>query len=250
MVGNWLEWAFCVINVKKTPKYKSTQLEKSKQLSAKLANYLYRKPCSIILDDEKYFTLAGDNMPGNDNYYTNNKPACSDEIRFIGKEKFPKKVLVWLAISDRGISKPFIQPSGAVAINSSIYVDKCLNKLLLPFIQEHHADLKYIFWPDLASAHYSIETKTWLDKNVYYVDKRINPPNVPQARPIENFWGCLSQKVYEGGWQTTTEEELISRIKQKLKEFDSNTVKSLMRGVKAKLRKIGKNGVYYALNKK
>ena len=29
----------------------------------------------------------------------------------------------------------------------------------------------------------------------------IPPPNVPQARPIENLWGILAQIVYEGGWE-------------------------------------------------
>ena len=205
---------------------------------------LYRSPCSLILDDEKYFTLAGDNMPGNARYYTNDKSTCPDSVRFAGKKKFPKKVLVWIAISDRGMSKPLFRPSKSVAINSSIYIDECLNKRLLPFIHEYHKDLDYVFWPDLASAHYSMESTTWMNENVNYVTKDINPPNVPQARPIENFWGCLSEKVYEGGWQASTEQQLINRIKLKLKEFDLNFVKSLMAGVKAKLRKIGHDGVF------
>ena len=89
-----------------------------------------------------------------------------------------------------------------------------------------------------------MESTTWMNENVNYVTKDINPPNVPQARPIENFWGCLSEKVYEGGWQASTEQQLINRIKLKLKEFDLNFVKSLMAGVKAKLRKIGHDGVF------
>jgi len=143
-----------------------------------------------------------------------------------------------------GLSKPLFRRSKSVAINSSIYIDECLNKRLLPFIHEHHQDLDYIFWPDLASAHYSMESTTRMNENVNYVTKDINPPNVPQARPIENFWGCLSEKVYEGGWQASTEQQLINRISFKLKEFDLNFVKSLMAGVKAKLRKIGHDGVF------
>ena len=41
----------------------------------------------------------------------------------------------------------------------------------------------------------------WMEEYVNFVAKTSNPPNVPQARPIENFWGCLAHKVYEGGWQ-------------------------------------------------
>ena len=43
----------------------------------------------------------------------------------------------------------------------------------------------------------------------------INPPNVPQARPIENFWVCLAQKVYERGCETKTEQR-IRRIESKM----------------------------------
>ena len=27
-----------------------------------------------------------------------------------------------------------------------------------------------------------------------------NPPNVPQLRPIEDFWGVMKQEGYRGGW--------------------------------------------------
>ena len=53
------------------------------------------------------------------------------------------------------------------------------------------------------------------------------PPNVPQARPIENLLDILAQKVYEGGWEATTQQEL--------KKCDSNFLQSLMGGVKTKL---------------
>ena len=184
----------------KTAKYKPKQQQKTEELSGKLANNLYRSSCLIIMDDEKYFTFSGDNMPGNSGYYSNDKSICPDEVRFIGREKFPTKILVWIAISARGLSKPLIRPSKSEAINSEIYINECLKKRLLPFIREYHQDLNYIFWPDLASAHYSAATVGWMEQNLNFVAKRINPPNVPQARPIENFWGWLSQKVYESGW--------------------------------------------------
>ena len=183
-------------------------------------------------------------MPGNAGYYTKGKSTCPESVRFAGKEKFPKKLLTWIAISDRGISEPLFRRTKSVAIKSAIYIDECLEQRLLPFIHEYHPDFNYIFWPDFASAHYSKETTIWLDENVNYVAKEINPPNVPQARPIENFWGCLAQKVYEGDWQATSEKQLIRRIECKLKEFDLRYVKTLMAGVKAKLRSIGQGGVF------
>ena len=58
--------------------------------------------------------------------------------------------------------------------------------------------------------------------------KSMNPQNVPQARPIENFWGCLTQKAYENGWSSNSEAQLIRRIELKLKGFDTKFVESLM----------------------
>ena len=46
----------------------------------------------------------------------------------------------------------------------------------------------YSFWPDFASSHYSKYSLNWMDEYVNYVDKESNPPNVPQAQPIEIFW--------------------------------------------------------------
>ena len=79
-----------------------------------------------------------------------------------------------------------------------------------------------------------------MDENVKFVPKEINPPNVFQARPIENFWECLAWKIYEGGLEAKTEQQLILRIESKMKEF----VESLLEGLKTKVRSIGDNGDY------
>jgi hypothetical protein len=82
----------------KTPKYTEKQAEKTKNLSKKLANLLYRSKCCVVLDDEKYFTRDGSNMEGNDRYYTNDKSKCQDNVRFAGKENYPDNVMVWVAM--------------------------------------------------------------------------------------------------------------------------------------------------------
>ena len=88
-----------------------------------------------------------------------------------------------------------------------------------------------------------------MNENVYFVDETTNPPNAPQARPIENLWGILAQKVYEGGWEATTKQELISRIQSQLKKIDSNFLQSLMGGVKTKLGAIADREVLASYKK-
>ena len=59
----------------------------------------------------------------------------------------------------------------------------------MPFIQEHHSKDNFVFWPDLASAHYAKSVLDYLSaNNIQIVPKKDNPPNLPECRPIENFW--------------------------------------------------------------
>ena len=49
-------------------------------------------------------------------------------------------------------------------------------------------------WPDLAKAHYSnIVQQCLTEKNLPFVSRVDNPPNVPQARPIETVWTVLER---------------------------------------------------------
>ena len=56
-----------------------------------------------------------------------------------------------------------------------------------------------------------------MNVNVELVPKYINQANVPHARPIENFWDCLAQKIYQGDWET--EQHVIRRIECKMKNL-------------------------------
>ncbi len=97
------------------------------------------------------------------------------------KKKFEEKVLVWIGISEEGLSKHYAHKS-RIAISSDIYIRECLKKRLVPFVKEYHSDNNFVFWPDLASAHYSHETVSWLNsKSIESVQKVENPPHVPQA---------------------------------------------------------------------
>ena len=228
----------------KTPKYSESQAVKAQKISRKLVNHLYDQNCSIIMDDEKYFPLTGNQMPGNAGYYTDNKKNCPEDIRFAGKEKYPVKLMVWIAISECGMSQPYFRMHRSAAIKAPIYINECLRKRLLPFIHKHHSDFNYIFWPDLASAHYATETREWMDEFVNYVPKHLNPPNVPKARPIEDFWGILEQLVYEGDWVAKNQDQLEKRIRSCLKKIDLKILQNLMSGVKRTLRSIADDGVF------
>jgi len=200
----------------------------------------------FVMDDESYFHLGGDNIPQNQGFYTDNIDNTPFDVKNTLESKFPEKVLVWVAICPRGISTPFFMESG-FAVNKTNYQRECINKRLVPFIKEMYGDVEssdYIFWPDLASAHYARDTVAlYNEKKINFVQKEMNPPNCPQLRPIEDFWGCLKQKVYVNGWHAKDTAQLIRRVRKKIKEVPLVHVQALLLSLKSKIRKARDKGL-------
>lgn len=138
----------------KSPKYTAKQLEKIPKCCHKLRVKHFTNGRFIIMDDEKYFTFSNNILAGNDFFYTDNYEATPDYVKYAGKMKFEPKMLMWIAISSKGISAPFFQSSRGLAVNSDVYINECLSKLNR-FIESNHARDEIIFWPDLASCHYA-----------------------------------------------------------------------------------------------
>jgi hypothetical protein len=88
-----------------------------------------------------------------------------------------------------------------------------------------------------------------MKENLPFVYNSTNPQNAAQAGLIENLWDILAQKINEGGWKATTQQELISRMQSQLKKFDSIFLQNLMGGVKTKLRAIADRGVLASYKK-
>ena len=56
--------------------------------------------------------------------------------------------------------------------------------------------------------------KMYETRGVKYLPKEINPPNVPQMHPIENFWVILKQRVFSEGFEAQSIPDLIKKIKK------------------------------------
>ena len=94
----------------------------------------------------------------------------------------------------------------------------------------------------LAKAHYSnILQQCFTEKNLPFVSRVDNPPNVPQARPIETV---LERKIYENNWQAKNIEHLVKTIKQKAKELDQEMLQGI---TEKKLRAMCRDGLYAVL---
>ena len=64
------------------------------------------------------------------------------------------------------------------------YRENFVKKLVKPFIDEHHRDGNYYFWPDLASAHYAKETLQLFQRlGIKFIPRKDNPPMFPTYAP-------------------------------------------------------------------
>ena len=99
------------------------------------------------------------------------------------KNKFEPKVMLWIAMSRKGLTTPVLTSGRNMAVNARYYVDNCLEPHLITFLDTYYHGS--IFWLDEASAHNARVTTDFLDsKSVNYVRKQDNPTEVPQYRPI------------------------------------------------------------------
>ena len=224
----------------KGPRYTEKEKAEVKKSCRKL--YSLSKCKDFVLDDEKYFSLSGCHMPGNEYYYTDGKEIRKDAVKT--KKKFEAKIMLWLAISKKGISEPYCVPSG-IAVKKDIYIKECLEKRLLPFINSNHAKGTFLFWPDKASSHYAGTTRQFLEKNtIDFVLRDNNPTNLP----IEDLFGQLAQVVYKNNWIANNIKQLKRRILSCIRATDFTAVQQKCGAIRKTLRKCYEKGPYSLLH--
>ena len=92
------------------------------QTCRKLRRKIMHRKSYIIMDNEKYFAFAAGDMPGNIGFYTSDKDGTPPEVKYKDKQKFERKILVWLALSSKGISTPHIRTTTGPAVNVDVYI--------------------------------------------------------------------------------------------------------------------------------
>jgi len=198
----------------------------------------------IIMDDEIYINLNGHDFKGNSHYFTSGHFPVDDKIKYKEKEKFPAKLLVWVAISKKGHSKMYFRDQKEGAVNGEVYKTNCITKRLIPFIKQTYPEQDILFWPDLASSHYSREVIEVLKKEkINFLSKERNPPNVPQLRPIESFWSHFKSRIFSGGFTPKDINDLKKRAQKIFKTFDKNYFEGLMKNVRKNVRYAAEHGV-------
>jgi hypothetical protein len=164
-------------------------------------------------------------------------------VKYKFKKKYEPHIMLYQVISKNGLSKPWFK-RGGLAVNK-IYINDCLKKITIPFIKKNHQDGNFWFWPDKASSHYARETLEFLAKNnIQFVPKERNPTNLPQCRPIEDYFGQLDTLVYKDGWRAKDLDELENRIRLCIRKVNKEAVQASCASIKTKLRKCADHGPY------
>ena len=210
----------------------------AKKRAKKLMSDFFSKKCCCVMDDETYVLCEFSQLPGQEFYSATSRSGVSYEFRTKKKSKFPKKFLVWQAISSCGKKSSCFVTSGS--INSEIYVKEYLQKRLLPFLRQHTKNT--FFWPDLASCHYSNDTMKWYKQNqVNIVPRDANPPNCPELRPIERYWALVKRRLKSTSRRVDDIKKFRTSWNNAAKGVSETTIKALMEGIPKKISDFCKN---------
>ena len=71
------------------------------------------------------------------------------------------------------------------------------------------------------------------------------PPSSPDLNPTENLWSILKQKIYEGGRQFTSKQQLWEAILTSCKEIQAETLQKLTCSMDSRIVKLLSNKVSY-----
>lgn len=217
----------------KIPKVSEKQAGVIKTRARKLYDHLRAGNHHLILDDETYIKADFSTIAGAQYYNKFEGETLPQHQTTIGQEKYGSKFMIWQAICECGMRSQAYVVTGT--LDHKLYIKECLKKRLLPFIRKH--DVPTLFWPDLASCHYAKTTLEFMTvNNIAFVPKNMNPPNVPQCRPIERYWALVKNKLRMTGQTVTDEKQFLKMYNKESRKVKKDTVADLMKGISSKLR--------------
>ena len=96
----------------------------------------------LIINDEKFLKLSGNNALGNRYFYSTDPPAAPLNIRFQQNPKFESQVMVWIAISAKDASEVYVH-RGKQAWEQEIYLKECINRRLSLFVDKYRSNRNF-----------------------------------------------------------------------------------------------------------
>ena len=128
----------------------------------------------ILFSDEKLFTIEESSDRQNDRILAYSSNSISNELRFIDRVQRPLSIMVWTGVSADSRTNLIFIPRG-VRINTETYKEMILEAEIKDPGQKLFNNEPWLFQQDLAElapAHASKETKSWLQgQNIDFLTK-------------------------------------------------------------------------------
>ena len=179
----------------------------------------------VIFSDEKKWNLCG-----NDGYVSIWQEE-SREYTFDSDTQHCPGIMVWGAICSNGTAFISRLPK---KINASTYQ----NMLDAVVFDQNRGELPvdFVFQQDNAPAHVAASSYDFFtQRNIPFLEW---PPYSPDLNIIENIWGIVSNKVYEGGKSYQTCDELWESVSSHFLSLSDKTIQSLFQSIPACLVRV------------
>lgn len=183
----------------------------------------------VVFSDEKKFNFDG---PDGFNFYFHD---LRKEKRFLKRHHSREGgVMIWGAVSYYGTVELEVVTSRMTAAGYKVILERNFPKFSNIF-----GPINWTYQHDNAPIHSARIIKTWIEEQ--QVQLLQWPPYSPDLSIIENVWGWLVRKVYEGGRQFEDKETLISAIKLAWSEISLNYIKKLYDSMPDRIYEVIKN---------
>jgi hypothetical protein len=208
----------------------------------------------VNTDFSGIFTLSNFQNSKNDVIYAENADEINGELREAPREKYPKGVMFWGAISSRGLipkNGPINftkwlnnqKPSGhrgRMYMTGELYA-KFLREKCVPAIEKVMGELNEVIFQDDQDTKQ--RTRVAMDTVDEFFDERIQPEDgdakLADCWFIENVWGILKEKTRLKSF--SNEASLVRCINQEWKKITANQCEEMMDKVPQRLWKIIQN---------
>lgn len=185
---------------------------------------------SVVFSDEKKFNLDG---PDGFSYYYHD--LRKEELNLLSRQHGGGSVMIWGAITSNGPLE-LVVLNGRQTSNDYLALLKDQKNKIAAKLQQH----QFTFQQDNASIHTAKIIKSWFrDENMQVLDW---PALSPDLNIIENAWGWLARKVFEGGKQYDNANDLIRAIHHNWNAMPMSIVKNLYKSIPKRLLEVVKLG--------
>ena len=178
----------------------------------------------IFLDEKKW------NLKGNDGYVS---LWIESERKYTYKTDCRRRpgIMVWAGIT-------YSKEIYVVQMDRSITRKNYKEMLEAVIFHPENTDLpeKFIFQQDNVPAHKAHITRDFLES--WKIPVLDWPPYSPDLNIIENLWGIVSTKVYEGGKEYQNSSDLWSAVSEQLLAISPEVIRNLYNSIPGRLMKV------------